>query len=115
MKSPTAFRIETGWSPAEKKIARKAFDAALKRQCSAITARAKEMLAASAPPYGIWKLHDYLSRERKKVDQRYDYRYSVLISVFAELLRDGWLAKADLDGLSADKIEQIEYWANPKG
>ena len=44
---------------------------------------------------------------------KYDYRYSVLISVFARLLTEGWLKKGDLEGLDADKIEQIEYWANP--
>ena len=115
MKSPTAFRIETGWSPAEKKIARKAFDAALKRQCSAITARAKESWLPLRPRMASGNFTTIFPASGKRVDQRYDYRYSVLISVFAELLRDGWLAKADLDGLSADKIEQIEYWANPKG
>jgi hypothetical protein len=113
MKSPTAFRIETTWSTAEKKIAHKAFDEAFQRQCATIAAKAKQMLATAAPPYGIWKLHDYLSRERKKVDQTYDYRYSVLISVFGSLLHQGWLKKADLAGLGEDKIEQIELWANP--
>jgi hypothetical protein len=88
LKSPTAFRIEATWTTAEKKVAHKAFDAALHRQCFTIAERAKRMLATSVPPYGIWKLHDYLSRERDKVDRRYDYRYSVLISVFAELLRE---------------------------
>ena len=111
MKSPTAFRVEATWTTAEKKTAHQAFDAAFLRQCTAITEKAQRMLARSSPPYGVWKLHDYLSRERKKVDQRYDYRYSVLISVFAELLRDGWLTKADLAGLSPDKIEQTERWA----
>jgi hypothetical protein len=111
MKSPMAFRIETTWSGAEKKVARKAFDRAFERQCATITEKAKQMLAATSPPHGIWQVHDYLSRERKKVDQTYDYRYSVLISVFAQLLRHGWLKKTDLAGLPPDKIELIESWA----
>ena len=110
MKSPMAVRIETTWSEAEKKIARKAFDRAFERQCDTITEEAKRMLAASSPPHGIWQVHDYLSRERKKVDQTYDYRYSVLISVLAELLRQGWLKRGDLAGLRPDKIESIESW-----
>ena len=114
MKSPSAFPVEAKWSPAEKKVARKAYDAAFYRQCAAITEKAKQMLASSSPPYGVWKLHDYLSRERRKVDLRYDYRYSVLISVLAALLREKWLSKADLAGLSEDKIEQIEYWAGKR-
>ena len=111
MKSPTAFEVEAKWSPADKKLARKAYQAAFLRQCTAITGTAKKMFDSSSPPDGIWRLHDYLSRERRKVDLKYDYRYSVLISVFAQLLREGWLRKADLEGLAADKIEQIEYWA----
>ena len=110
MKSPMAVRIETTWSEAEKKIARKAFDRAFERQCGTITEEAKRMLATSSPPHGIWQVHDYLSRERRKVDQTYDYRYSVLISVFANLLRQGWLKRADLAGLRPDKIELIESW-----
>ena len=105
MKSPMAVRIETTWSEAEKKIARKAFDRACERQCNTITEKAKRMLATSSPPHGIWQFHDYLPRERKRVDETYDYRYSVLISVFVELLRQGWLKKADLAGLPQDKIE----------
>lgn len=108
MKSPMAVRIETTWSEAEKKIARQAFDRAFERQCDTITEKAKRMLATSSPPHGIWQVHDYLSRERKKVDRTYDYRYSVLISVFADLLRQGWLKRADLAGLRPDKIELIE-------
>ena len=111
MKSPTAFQVEAKWSPAEKKIARQAYQAAFLRQCATITERAKRMFESSSPPDGIWRLHDYLSRERRKVDLKYDYRYSVLISVFAQLLSEGWLKKEDLDGLDADKIAQIEYWA----
>jgi len=111
MKSPTAFRVEAKWSATEKKIARKAYEAAFLRQCTAITAKAKKMFDSSSPPDGIWRLHDYLSRERRKVDLKYDYRYSVLISVFAQLLSEGWLKKEDLEGLAADKIEQIEHWA----
>lgn len=111
MKSPNAFRVEVDWSPSEKKIARKAYEAAFLRQCTTITQKAKKMFDSSSPPDGIWRLHDYLSRERKKVDLKYDYRYSVLISVFAQLLREGWLKKEDLEGLAAEKIEQIEYWA----
>jgi hypothetical protein len=73
MKSPMAVRIETTWSEAEKKIARKAFDRAFEKQCDTITEEAKRMLATSSPPHGIWQVHDYLSRERKKVDHTYDY------------------------------------------
>ncbi len=108
MKSPMAVRVETTWSNTEKKIARKAYDRAFDRQCTTITEKAKQMLATASPPRGIWEVHDYLSRERKRVDQTYDYRYSILISVLANLLRQGWLTRTDLAGLQPDKIQLIE-------
>ncbi len=110
MKSPYAFRIEMKWSAEERKIARRAFDMAYRRQCEAAADKAREMLARVADPAGLWKVHDYLSRERKRVDETYDYRYSVLISIFARLLQLEWLRRADLAGLSDDKIEEIERW-----
>lgn len=113
MKSPAAFRVETTWSAAEKKVARRAFRAAYIRQCTTIAETAKRMLGPPSPPEEIWQLHNYLSRERRNVDLKYDFRYSVLISVFAQLLREGWLKMGDLEGLEADKIEQITYRAEP--
>jgi hypothetical protein len=65
------------------------------------------------PPSVIWDLHDYLSRERKAVDNTFDYRYSVLLDVFGTFLREGWLKEEDLAGLSEEKIEKIKHWANP--
>ena len=38
----------------------------------------------------------------------YDYRYSVLILVFARLINDGWLDYNDLKGLAGNKIDRIE-------
>ena len=108
MNSATGFPVELKWSGEEKKVARKAYDLAFTRQCSAITEKAKRMLDKSSPPDGVWKLHDYLSREGRKVDRTYDYRYSVLISVFGQLLREGWLTTNDLEGLSPDKLKKIE-------
>ncbi len=112
MNSSPEFPVQLKWSGAEKKIARRAYDSAFAKQCSAITENAMRMLAKSSPPYGVWELHDYLSRERRKVDRTYDYRYSALISVFGELLREGWLTIEDLAGLSPDKLRTIESWAN---
>jgi hypothetical protein len=56
----------------------------------------------------IWKIHDFLSKKRKETDLKYDYRYSVLISVFCHLLADGYLEIDDLSGLKEDKLEKIK-------
>ena len=44
-------------------------------------------------------------------DEKYDYRYSVLILTFARLLREGWLQEAELSGLGPEKIEKIKALA----
>ena len=96
------------WSAAEKKIARRAFEQAYHKQCTAIATKVNQMMVqASTDPTVIWRIHDYLSEERKNTDKVFDYRYSVLIMMFGTLLKDGWLAEADLAGLQEDKLEKI--------
>ena len=104
-------RNEPTWSPEEKKLARKAFEQAYNRQCAALLAKIKEMIASSADPNVIWQVHDYLSEQRKEVDCTFDYRYSVLQQVFGKLLCEGWLTEADLAGLGEDKLKKIKLWA----
>ena len=97
------------WSGSEKAIARKAFEAALKRELDAIVAEVKRMVLA--PDFcDPWKIDDFLSARRKEVDQKYDYRYSVLPDVFARLIFDGWLAEAELEGLGQEKLDHLEAW-----
>lgn len=56
----------------------------------------------------FWELHDYLSEQRRMVDTKYDYRYSVLISLFGRLVAERWLSLDDLAGLTDEKIQLIE-------
>jgi len=42
------------------------------------------------------------------MDHKYDYRYSVLLSVFSRLLAEGWLSVDDIMGLSEEKQERIK-------
>jgi Photoprotection regulator fluorescence recovery protein len=99
---------ELRWTQAEKKIARKAFEAALERECRAIRARVVRMLEKQDDPRQIWRVHNYLSEERRDFDRKYDYRYSRLVSVFGVLLREGWLTEPDLTGLAQEKAERIK-------
>jgi Photoprotection regulator fluorescence recovery protein len=104
---------DLSWSAAEKKAARRAFEQAYHKQCMAIAAKVKQMIVEAADdPTVIWRIHNYLSQERKTTDEVFDYRYSVLITVFGTLLRDGWLTEADLAGLQADKIDKIKHWGS---
>jgi hypothetical protein len=108
-----SFEDQFTWSAEEKRAARRVFDLAYQRQCAAILEKVKQMTTSATPtPSDVWEIHDYLSDQRKKVDKTFDYRYSVLLTVFSKLLSDGWLTDADLSGLQADKIEAIKRWTS---
>lgn len=102
------------WSKAEKEVARSAYDKAYGRECSTIQERLKAMVAAATEPADIWRIHNYLSQCWRDFYSKYDYRYSVLLWVFARLLREGWLwlTEAVLNGLDDDKIEKVKLAAS---
>ncbi|HSF34012.1 MAG TPA: hypothetical protein VLK82_26585 [Candidatus Tectomicrobia bacterium] len=100
------------WSKTEKSVARRAFDRAYRRECEAITKRISGMIRDITHPADVWHVHDFLSKTREEIDEKYDYRYSVLIFVFARLMREGWLQESDLDGLDEDKVSKIRALAS---
>lgn len=102
---------EMKWSKTEKEAARRAFEGAYRKECGAIAAKIKEMVAAASEPEDLWQIHDVLTKQRRRTDEKYDYRYSVLLFVFARLLKEGWIMETDLQGLADDKIEAIRYLA----
>jgi hypothetical protein len=108
MASNEEFRDQVRWTAAEKKVARRAFDQALERHLSAITAEAKRMMANVADPTDLWQLEAYLTESRKTVHGIFQFRYSHLLQVFSVLMRDDWLKEADLIGLQPDKIADIK-------
>lgn len=99
--------FEFKWSPSEKKAARAAFDLALDRELKAIRQEVEALLQKSGDESSIWRVHDYLSAKRREVDEKYDYRYSVLTLVFSRLVIEGWLTLDDFSGIGAEKIEMI--------
>jgi len=103
-----AKRHELHWSHKEKSVARAAFDAALARETSAIRKEIEAVLQRSKAPNAVWEILERLSRRQREVERKYDYRYSVLIGVFARLLYEGWIAESDLAGLGAEKLQFIQ-------
>jgi hypothetical protein len=101
--------LDMKWSPAEKKIARAAYDRAYQRECDAILLEVKSMLASAADNQIIWRLEEYLRDRRREIDRKYDFRYSVLMLVFISLYAEGWLKEEDLAGLSPEKIYKITH------
>jgi hypothetical protein len=60
------------WSPAEKAIARKAFDRALKQELEEIIQYTKTMVAGIKQPSDLWEMEHYLTQRRKEIDRQYD-------------------------------------------
>lgn len=96
------------WSKKEKEVSRQAFKRAYERESTELMNRVKEMARAAKTPEDIWELHNFLTEKRNEVDEKYDYRYSVLILVFVRLLREGWIGLDDLEGLDENKITKIK-------
>ena len=69
------------------------------------------MAAKIDQPSDLWELERYLTQRRKEIDRQYDYRYSVLLFVFADLIQRGRLRDQDLHGLSEEKLGHIRQMA----
>ena len=95
------------WSPAEKQIARKAFELALHREFAVLIDEVKASVSRIQAPHELWDLEHHLTSRRKRIDSTYDYRYSVLPTVLAVLIKQGRLDEHELKGLADDKIDEI--------
>ena len=119
MTSPSRFLIRNGyanqrdltWSRLEKAIARKAFNAALKRELHEVIQEAKRMASQIQQSSDLWDLEHYLTQRRKEIDCKYDYRYSQLTQVFGRLLYEKRLRQEELRGLREDKLKPIRSFA----
>ena len=67
----------------------------------------KEMAAKSRQASELWELEHHLTKLRKEIDRKYEYKYSTLVLFFVDLVREGRLAAEDLRGLSEDKLGYI--------
>lgn len=95
------------WSSSEKALARKVFDAALESELSDVVAEFKAKASSVASPSELWELEEYLRQKRHEINEKYDYRYSQLIGVFARLIREGRIREEQLRELSEEKREYI--------
>jgi hypothetical protein len=98
------------WSGPEKKIARRAFDAAADAVLTAVLAEFKQKAAAATSPSDMWDVEDFLRQRRRELDELLDYRYSRLVFVFGRLIREGHLDEAQLAGLAEDKLAAIRRY-----
>jgi len=97
--------IRESWSKSQKKHARELFDLALEREYKELIEEINTTKITSRDE--VWELRDRLNQKAKEMDRRYDYRYSQLIFVFADLLREGYLSLEELNVLGEEKLEEI--------
>lgn len=95
------------WSPAEKRIARRAFDLALDRELSGLTEKLRSRAASARTAEDLWSIERFLTSARHEIESKYDYRYSQLPIVFGRLLRENLIEERDLNGLDEEKIAFI--------
>ncbi|MDH2384697.1 hypothetical protein [Bradyrhizobium sp. CER78] len=95
------------WSPAEKKIARAAYDSAVQCALARLMVEFKRRASAAATPSDMWDVGDYLNQRKRDLDQMFDYRYSQLPFVFARFIREGYLDETQLAELSDEKRQII--------
>ena len=95
------------WSAAEKKLAHRVFEAALTAELAEIMADFKARAAAATEPHEMWAIREHLERKQRAIDRKYDYRYSQLLLVFGQLLREERIQEAQLTGLSEEKLAYI--------
>lgn len=100
------------WSKTEKQIAKKAFEKAYEQESSDLAEEIRSRAEKIKEPADIWHLKDFVNKRVRENGNRYDYRYSVLILVFAGLIKDRWLNLEDLRGLGQEKIDLINALLN---
>jgi hypothetical protein len=105
------------WSAIEKTVAQEAFKKAYERETNDLIDQLSEKIKGVDNIDAVWEIHDYLSAKRHQIDGRYyltmqkylgqENDYSALVFLFADLLKEKWLLREDLSGLSPDKISKI--------
>lgn len=99
------------WSKSEKVIARRVFDAALKRELQDVTEKAKRKANQIKEPADLWGLERYLTRRRNEIDRKYDFRASRLTEVLGRLLYERRISEEELHGLAEDKMKAVRSYA----
>lgn len=95
------------WSNTEKRIARAVFDGAAEVEIAELVSDFKQKAAAVNSLDQLWALRKHLEETERNFYDKFDYRYSQLIFIFARLIREGRIQEADLEGLSEEKLDYI--------
>lgn len=98
---------ETQWSAPERKIAKNALEMACQREADALIKEVRNEVRELNAIEDLWRLHDFLSARRHYIDGKYDDSEAGIVFVLAGLVKEGWLAIDELDGLDDAKLAKI--------
>jgi Photoprotection regulator fluorescence recovery protein len=103
---------EPTWSRSEKAIARRLFDAALKRELQEAMQKAKQMANQISKPADLWDLERYLTQRRKDINSKYDFRSSRLTSVFGRPCANGESMRTSYAAYARTKLKRSDLAPN---
>jgi hypothetical protein len=106
---------EMNWSESEKHVAQEVFKKAYKREINSLIEEVRQKASEITEIDEVWRLHDFLSVRRHEIDGKYDYNYSELVFIFAQLLNEKWLSLEELQNLQRDKVVKITALARMSG
>jgi hypothetical protein len=55
----------------------------------------------------LWELERHLTQRRKEIDAKYEYKYSVVLLVLGDLVRQDRISLDELQGLSEAKLRCV--------
>jgi hypothetical protein len=102
---------EVLWSEVETQSAYALFQKAYEREAAGLLTMVQDKTSQITKVDDLWKLHDFLSAKRHEMDGKYDQRQSVIIFVFAQLLKEGLVKNDELSFLDPDKQSKIKALA----
>jgi hypothetical protein len=104
---------DVSWTKQQKQSARKLFDLALNREYAELIERINDTKIET--PEEVWRLYEILDRKRSEMKEKYDYRYSRLIFLFARLSHERYLSLEELKVLGEEKYEMIRSLVEEEG
>lgn len=98
--------MEKQWSPKERNAARQIFDLALANAQKDMIRRHSEKRISTLDD--LWKYEMEIREWRREFQTTLQFTYSTLAICFAHCLQKGWLTESNLEGLCAERLEQIK-------
>ena len=98
---------EFKWKDSEKRIANRAFEKARITELEDVVQSFKADAAKIDDADQLWTLIERMKNRRYQFEQKYDYRYSVLVSVLARLLGEQRISIENLAGLDSEKLAAV--------